>query len=47
MYGITLQDENDPYISIAHEALEGASQATLPGKFLVELFPIRKFILSV
>jgi hypothetical protein len=45
MYGMKTKPE-DPYVEIAEEALEGINEATAPGKFLVEIFPIMKHIPS-
>ena len=45
-YGITVQETNDPYISIAEEALDGLSQAGIPGSFLVDFAPILKYVPS-
>jgi hypothetical protein len=45
-YGIAVQESDDPYISIAEEALSGAAEAGIPGAFLVDLFPILKHVPS-
>ena len=45
-YGITVQESDDPYISIAEEALKGVAAAGIPGAFLVDLFPILKYVPS-
>ena len=45
-YGIAVQESDDPYISIAEEALKGINEAGIPGTFLVDLFPILKYIPS-
>ena len=45
-YGISVQESDDPYISIAEEVLNGASEAGIPGAFWVDLFPILKYIPS-
>ena len=45
-YGIAVQESDDPYISIAEEAINGASGASIPGAFWVDLFPILKYIPS-
>ena len=45
-YGISVQENNDPYISIAEEVLQGAAQAGIPGTFLVDLIPILKHVPS-
>ena len=45
-YGIAVQESDDPYISIAEEALNGVAQASIPGAFWVDLFPILKYVPS-
>ena len=45
-YGIAVQESDDPYISIAEEALEGIAEAGIPGAFLVDMFPILKYVPS-
>ena len=45
-YGITVQESDDPYISIAEVAFSGASEAAVPGAFLVDMFPILKYVPS-
>ena len=45
-YGITVQEFNDPYISIAEEVLHGAAQAGIPGTFWVDFIPILKYLPS-
>ena len=45
-YGITVQESDDPYISIAEEALSGVAEAAIPGAFWVDLFPILKYVPS-
>ena len=45
-YGITVQEFDDPYISIAEEALNGAAQAGTPGAFWVDFLPILKYVPS-
>ena len=45
-YGIAVQESDDPYISIAEELLSGASQAGIPGAFLVDLFSNLKYVPS-
>ena len=44
-YGISVQDSNDPYITIAEEVLD-AAEAGVPGAFWVDLFPILKYLPS-
>jgi len=45
-YGIAVQESDDSYISIAEEALKGVAEAGIPGAFLVDLFPILKYVPS-
>ena len=45
-YGIAVQESDDPYISIAEEAFSGIVKAGIPGAFLVDIFPILKYIPS-
>ena len=45
-YGIVIQESDDPYISNAEVAFTGASEAAVPGAFLVDLFPILKYVPS-
>ncbi|PFH47243.1 hypothetical protein AMATHDRAFT_87834 [Amanita thiersii Skay4041] len=44
IYGIRIADNNDPYITIAEEAVAGAAEAANPGAFLVDLIPALKYI---
>jgi hypothetical protein len=45
-YGIVIQESDDPYISIAEEAMSGIAEAGIPGTFWVDLFPILKYVPS-
>lgn len=45
-YGIDVKESNDPYISIAEEALNGLAEAGVIGAFLVDMFPILKYVPS-
>jgi hypothetical protein len=45
-YGIAVQESDDPYISIAEEALARISEAGIPGTFWVDWFPILKYVPS-
>jgi hypothetical protein len=45
-YGISVQESDDPYISIAEEALKGVADAGIPGTSLVDLLPIVKYVPS-
>ncbi|KXN92110.1 O-methylsterigmatocystin oxidoreductase [Leucoagaricus sp. SymC.cos] len=43
-YGISIDKSNDSYIYKAQESLIGFSKASIPGRFLVDSFPIMKYI---
>ena len=45
-YGIAVQESDDPYISIAEEAMNGVAAAGIAGSFLVDLLPILKYVPS-
>ena len=45
-YGIAVRESDDPYISIAEEALTRAAEAGIPGAFWVDWFPILKYVPS-
>jgi len=45
-YGISVQEFDDPYIPIAEEVLKGVAEAGIPGAFLVDLFPVLKYVPS-
>ena len=45
-HGLTVSDAEDPIISKAGEALQGFSEAGVPGTFLVDLLPILKHVRS-
>ena len=45
-YGIAVQESDDPYISIAEEALTRSAETVIPGAFWVDLFPILKYVPS-
>jgi hypothetical protein len=46
VYGIKIQDSGDPYISLAEEVVDWASEAAVPGAFLMDLFPILAYVPS-
>ncbi|KAJ7018180.1 cytochrome P450 [Mycena alexandri] len=43
-YGINVLPTNDPYVTLAHEAINTFSLACVPGLYLVDSFPILKHI---
>ena len=44
--GLTVIEYEDPYISIAEELLSGIAEVGISGSFLVDLFPILKYVPS-
>jgi hypothetical protein len=46
VYGIAVQESDDPYISIAEETLKSLAEAGIPGAFWVDMFPILKYVPS-
>lgn len=42
-YGIKIQRENDPYVQLAEAAGETIQSAS-PGRFLVDIFPILRYV---
>ena len=46
VYGIAIQESDDPYISMTEEALKGVAEAATPGAFWVDFFPILKYVPS-
>ena len=45
-YGIDVQESNDPHIFLTEESLNGITEASLPGAFWVDFFPILKYVPS-
>ncbi|KAJ7080831.1 cytochrome P450 [Mycena belliarum] len=43
-YGIIILPQNDPYIVLARDAMYALSIASIPGRFLVDTFPLLKYI---
>ena len=43
-YGIEIESQGDRYIDIAEEALQGMAKAAALGVFLVDIFPLRAFL---
>ena len=41
-YGIEVTDHEDRYIAIAERALEGLSEAAVPGAYMVDQIPLCK-----
>ena len=46
VYGIKVQESGDHYISLAEEVINGANEASIPGAFWVDLFPILAYVPS-
>ncbi|KAF8189525.1 cytochrome P450 [Mycena galopus ATCC 62051] len=45
-YGIDVLPSEDPYVSLAYQAVEGLSYAGVPGRYLVDALPILKYVPS-
>ena len=45
-YGIDVQDSDDPHILLTEEAMKGISEASIPGAFWVDFFPVLKYVPS-
>ncbi|KAH8118941.1 cytochrome P450 [Phellopilus nigrolimitatus] len=43
-YGHKVQDENDPYITLAEDGIDALVKAATPGAFLVEVIPWLKYV---
>ena len=43
-YGIEIQESGDRYISLAEEVMAGGVEASIPGAFWVDLFPILMYV---
>ena len=43
-YGIRVKPTNDPFIALAEKALDTGNSAIKPGAFLVDSFPILKYV---
>lgn len=43
-YGLEVQPAGDPFIDVAERAIEGSLVASIPGNFLVNSFPILKYV---
>ena len=46
VYGIKVQESGDRYISLVEEVITRASEVAIPGAFLVDIFPILKYVPS-
>ncbi|KAF9261907.1 cytochrome P450 [Marasmius fiardii PR-910] len=44
VYGYHIQDDDDPYVKMADDALVGAREAGIPGSFLVDYIPLLKYL---
>lgn len=43
-YGLDVQAEDDPYITLAERGNEGPIEAVIPGAFLVDMLPFLKYV---
>ncbi|KAJ7607961.1 cytochrome P450 [Roridomyces roridus] len=46
LYGIEVLPRDDPYLNIAEKAMHGLAIGSLPGKFLVDTFPLLEYVPS-
>ena len=46
LYDIDVEDEDDVYVEISEQALAGAVEGLVPGKFLVEFLPFLRHVPS-
>ncbi|KAF8975308.1 cytochrome P450 [Cyathus striatus] len=44
IYGINVQSSNDPYIDMAETGVQPILEASVPGAFLVDTFPLLKYV---
>lgn len=44
-YGIDVSGVDDPYVTVGKQSVQAVTSCTLPGSFLVDTFPLRKFAL--
>ena len=42
VYGMDVQDHDDKFVRIAEEASEALGATIIPGRFLVDMVPIRE-----
>ena len=45
-YGVEIQESGDRYISLAEEVMNAGNEASIPGAFWVDLFPILMYVPS-
>ncbi|KAF5388732.1 hypothetical protein D9757_004853 [Collybiopsis confluens] len=43
-YGISTNDPNNRYIELAKEAVRGATEVAIPGTYIVDVFPLLKYL---
>ncbi|KAF7347917.1 Cytochrome P450 [Mycena venus] len=46
VYGYEIQPENDPYVALAKEAMQGLNQAVHSGIYIVDFLPVLKYVPS-
>ncbi|KAF9001516.1 cytochrome P450 [Cyathus striatus] len=44
VYGLDIKSDDDPYINLSEEVLKLIARMTIPGAFLVETFPLLRYI---
>ncbi|TFK41782.1 cytochrome P450 [Crucibulum laeve] len=43
-YGIKIKRHNDPFVKLAEDAIDAVAAAGVPGAFLVDVFPVLKYV---
>jgi len=43
-YGIPTKPENDPMVHLAEKAMAASAAGAIPGRFLVDVFPLVKYV---
>jgi hypothetical protein len=46
MYGYQISPRDDPFIAVAQKSADVVIESTLPGAYLVNIFPSRGYLLS-
>jgi hypothetical protein len=43
-YGIRIKREDDPFINLGESAIESLVKGSVPGKYLVDMYPLLKYV---
>jgi hypothetical protein len=47
VYDIKPEDDNRVFINVAEKAMDVAAETAIPGQFLVDVFPLRQYLVYV